>query len=38
LGFEYCGIIKQAGYKFSRWLDLEFYQLLLSTPLKPVEG
>jgi L-amino acid N-acyltransferase len=38
LGFEYCGIIKHAGYKFSRWLDLEFYQLILSTPLKPVEG
>jgi L-amino acid N-acyltransferase len=38
LGFEYCGIIKHAGYKFSRWLDLEFYQLILTTPLKPVEG
>jgi L-amino acid N-acyltransferase len=38
LGFEYCGIIKHAGYKFSRWLDLEFYQLILSTPLNPVEG
>lgn len=38
LGFEYCGIIKHAGYKFSGWLDLEFYQLILSTPLNPVEG
>jgi phosphinothricin acetyltransferase len=38
LGFEYCGIIKHAGYKFSRWLDLEFYQLILSTPFNPVEG
>lgn len=38
LGFEFCGAIKQAGYKFSRWLDLEFYQLILETPLKPVEN
>jgi phosphinothricin acetyltransferase len=37
LGFEQCGIIKHAGYKFSRWLDLAFYQLILSTPLNPVE-
>ena len=36
-GFEFCGRIKHAGYKFSNWLDLEFYQLLLSTPLRPVE-
>lgn len=36
LGFEYCGKIRHAGYKFSRWLDLEFYQLILSSPLNPV--
>ena len=28
-GFTECGIIKQAGYKFGRWLDLLFMQLLL---------
>ncbi len=36
-GFEYCGTIRQAGYKFSRWLDLEFYQLLLRGPDEPRE-
>jgi phosphinothricin acetyltransferase len=38
LGFVRAGIIKQAGYKFSRWLDLSFYQLTLSTPSNPVDG
>jgi len=38
LGFEYCGIIKHAGYKFSHWLDLEFYQMILPTPFNPVAG
>ncbi|MGF1727864.1 N-acetyltransferase family protein [Photobacterium nomapromontoriensis] len=28
-GFEEAGIIKQAGFKFDRWLDLAFYQLTL---------
>jgi len=37
-GFEFAGRIKQAGYKFGRWLDLDFYQLILDTPLHPVEG
>jgi L-amino acid N-acyltransferase len=36
-GFEFSGRIKQAGYKFSRWLDLDFYQLILPTPEHPVE-
>lgn len=36
--FVFCGQIKHAGYKFSRWLDLDFYQLLLSTPEHPLEG
>ena len=35
LGFVYCGRIEQAGFKFDRWLDLEFYQLVLPTPSKP---
>lgn len=37
LGFIPCGVIRSAGYKFGRWLDLEFYQLILDTPLNPVE-
>ncbi|RZJ68301.1 MAG: N-acetyltransferase family protein [Flavobacterium sp.] len=28
-GFEECGIIKDAAFKFDRWLDLMFMQLLL---------
>jgi L-amino acid N-acyltransferase YncA len=35
LGFTQCGTIRQAGFKFNRWLDLVFYQLLLPTPAKP---
>ena len=36
-GFEFSGRIKQAGYKFKQWLDLDFYQLILPTPSTPVE-
>lgn len=28
-GFTYSGTIKKAGYKFGKWLDLVFYQLIL---------
>ncbi len=38
LGFEYCGSIKQAGFKFGRWLDMVFYQLILPTPARPIAG
>jgi len=38
LGFEHAGTIRQAGFKFGRWLDLAFYQLLLDTPAQPVDG
>jgi L-amino acid N-acyltransferase len=38
LGFVHAGTIKQAGFKFGRWLDLAFYQLLLETPHAPVDG
>lgn len=38
LGFEHAGTIRQAGFKFGRWLDLAYYQLLLETPLAPVDG
>jgi phosphinothricin acetyltransferase len=35
LGFIHAGTIRQAGYKFGRWLDLVFYQLILPTPANP---
>ena len=38
MGFSHAGTIAQAGFKFGRWLDLAFYQLLLDTPATPVDG
>ena len=38
LGFTHCGTVRQAGFKFGRWLDLAFYQLILATPLQPNDG
>lgn len=38
LGFEHSGTIKQAAFKFGRWLDLAFLQKTLATPLQPVDG
>jgi L-amino acid N-acyltransferase len=38
LGFVHAGTIKQAGFKFNRWLDLAFYQLILETPGHPIDG
>ena len=38
LGFEHSGTIKQAAFKFGRWLDLAFMQKTLATPLQPVDG
>ena len=38
LGFVHAGTIRHAGYKFGRWLDLAFYELLLDTPLRPTDG
>jgi L-amino acid N-acyltransferase len=38
LGFTPCGTIRQAGFKFNRWLDLVFYQLILATPGEPRDG
>jgi len=29
-GFTQCAGIREAGFKFGRWLDLHFYQLILS--------
>ncbi|MCE9631460.1 MAG: GNAT family N-acetyltransferase [Planctomycetia bacterium] len=38
LGFRCCGTVREAGFKFGRWLDLEFWQLILPTPVDPVDG
>lgn len=35
LGFKLSGTLPQVGYKFDRWLDLCFYQLVLDTPKSP---
>jgi phosphinothricin acetyltransferase len=38
LGFQHAGTIRQVGFKFGRWLDLDFYQMILKSPANPVEG
>jgi phosphinothricin acetyltransferase len=38
LGFKHVGTLPEVGFKFGRWLDLAFYQLLLDTPAHPVDG
>lgn len=37
LGFETCGTIRHAGWKFGRWLDLVFVQCILATPTQATE-
>ena len=37
-GFVLNGVWKEVGYKFGKWLDAAFYQLILSTPEQPVES
>jgi phosphinothricin acetyltransferase len=37
-GFTHAGTMKEVAYKFGRWLDLSFYQLILDTPSQPVDG
>ncbi|HEV2355001.1 MAG TPA: GNAT family N-acetyltransferase [Puia sp.] len=37
-GFEEVAHFRQVGYKFGRWLDLKFLELLLETPVNPTEG
>jgi len=32
LGFARCGTVREAGFKFGRWLDVEYWQLILPTP------
>ena len=36
VGFIEVAHFKEVGYKFGRWLDLKFLQLILKTPLQPV--
>lgn len=38
LGFTHAGTLKEVGFKFGHWLNLEFYQLTLDTSLAPVDG
>jgi L-amino acid N-acyltransferase YncA len=38
VGFLEVAHFRQVGYKFGRWLDLKFMELLLATPADPVEG
>jgi len=37
-GFVEVAHFKQVGFKFGKWLDLKFLQLMLPTPDKPVDG
>lgn len=36
-GFVLTGVMKEVGYKFGKWLDAAFYQLILKTPHNPME-
>jgi L-amino acid N-acyltransferase len=38
LGFVEVGHFREVGYKFGRWLDLKFLQLVFDTPREPTEG
>jgi len=38
LGFTHAGTLREVGFKFGEWLDLDFYQLILSTPDEPQDG
>jgi phosphinothricin acetyltransferase len=38
LDFKHVGTLPEVGFKFGRWLDLAFYQLLLDTPAHPIDG
>ncbi len=37
-GFVHAGTVREAAFKFGRWLDLGFWQLVLDTPTEPVDG
>lgn len=38
LGFVPCGLFRQVGFKFGKWLDVAFYQLNLEGPREPKDG
>lgn len=38
LGFVEVAHFREVGFKFGRWLDLKFLQLLLPTPHRPIES
>ena len=38
LGFTCTGTLHQVAFKFGRWLDLSFYELILDTPAMPTDG
>ncbi|HEX5355537.1 MAG TPA: GNAT family N-acetyltransferase [Aquabacterium sp.] len=38
LGFLHGGTLRQTGFKFGHWLDIDFYQLMLDTPAHPIDG
>ena len=38
LGFEDAGYFREVGYKFGKWLNLRFLQLILNNNLRPTEG
>jgi L-amino acid N-acyltransferase YncA len=37
-GFKEVAHFRQVGYKFGRWLDLKFLELILNTPSNPSES
>ncbi len=37
LGFEDAGHFREVGYKFGKWLNLRFLQLILNNHLEPTE-
>jgi len=36
--FREVGHLKEVGFKFNKWLDLKFLELVLDTPKDPIEG
>jgi phosphinothricin acetyltransferase len=38
VGFVDAGAVRQSGYKFGRWLDLVFVQIVFDTPSDPKDG
>lgn len=37
-GFTCAGTLREIGFKFGQWLDVEFHQLRLDTPVAPSDG